>query len=66
VFVAGSASDGTGGIQSVRSGDGTQVVRASAEPAPEVAVYSNDGQQKRVISAPTPGTAANAPATPAP
>jgi len=29
-------------------------------------VYSNDGQQKRVISAPTPGTAATAPATPAP
>ena len=66
VFVAGSASDGTGGILSVRSGDGTQVVRASAEPAPEVAVYSNDGQQKRVISAPTPGTAATAPTTPAP
>jgi excinuclease ABC subunit A len=39
---------------------------ASAEPAPEVAVYSNDGQQKRVISAPPPGTAAPAPATPAP
>jgi hypothetical protein len=52
VFVAGSAADGTGGLMSIRNGDGSQVVRASAEPAPEMAVYSTDGQQKRVISAP--------------
>jgi hypothetical protein len=52
VFVAGSAADGTGGLFSIRTGDGTQVVRGSAEPEPEVAVYSDDGKQKRVISAP--------------
>jgi hypothetical protein len=52
VFVAGSAADGTGGLFSIRTGEGTQVVRASAEPEPEIAVYSDDGKQKRVISAP--------------
>jgi len=52
VVVAGSASDGTGGLVSIRTGDGAQVVRASAEPTPEVAVYSPDGEKKRVISAP--------------
>jgi hypothetical protein len=52
VFVAGSAADGTGGLFSIRTGDGTQVVRGSAEPEPEMAVYSDDGKQKRVISAP--------------
>jgi hypothetical protein len=52
VFVAGSAADGTGGLLSIRNGEGNQVVRASAEPAPEMAVYSDDGKQKRVISAP--------------
>jgi hypothetical protein len=52
VFVAGSAADGKGGLFSIRTGDGAQVVRASAEPAPEIAVYSEDGQQKRVITAP--------------
>ncbi len=52
VVVAGTATDGTGGVVSIRNGEGVQLIKSSAEPTPEVSVYSPDGAKKRVLAAP--------------
>ncbi|MBX3355337.1 MAG: hypothetical protein KF724_06535 [Phycisphaeraceae bacterium] len=51
-LVMGAAADGQGGAITVRGGDGNSVVRASVDPRGdgEVAIYSANGQRKRVLT----------------
>jgi len=51
-LVMGPVADGQGGAVSVRGADGKQVVRCGVDGqgAGEVAVYSSNGQKKRVLS----------------